>query len=390
MRVLEPEPKGPPSTAPEDSSMLWERILPFEFWYLRKYIITRPRVKTAWYRVMYFLACFLYIYSILALFAVRVEAVPTSDPAYAVMFLIQALLYVLMPFVSFRFVDDILLSDDVPLLFSEAMQFDPRFQWKFQAFAHFNFSLALVALTVYSVLSEFGVLSMCTSIFFTTLFFTPYVYAYSLLLVLLEAYRLQATKFISDLKSKKHDYIVSHSSSDVEIGGERMPQSNSTGPFGSDMELINRYYTLHSRCLYTSEKRGKEILCIFLSAIVTAVGSAYGALTRQFSFLSIFLFTLIAILVVLQIGMSMATVNEMGTLVCRELCTYHMHCLCHGNANNCSATEREVTNRFFNLIVYSKFEIYFFGNFALRSKTLIAILGSITAAIIPSIIIRVM
>lgn len=382
---------------------IWVRLLPFEFTILMKYwVSSSPAVKIAWRRFMYILAGVLLGYSAIALFLLHIKAIGSdTDLEYKIIFSIQALFYVGMPFISMDLLDEVLTSDDVPVLFSEAMRFDPMFKRKFLILTHLNFFLVFLSLVAYCLFSEFNPAAITSSIFFTVLFYTPFVFAYCLSFILLEGFRLQALKFISDVKAQRKYSLLNKSLGslaladvrDVELvvrlTGEELPAAQEAGMW-SEVDLISRYYMLHARCIYTSEKRGKKILFLFLYSIISSIGSSYGVLTQQYELLSVFLFTLVAVLVMLQIGISVATVNEMGTLVCRELSTSQLCILHHERLDGASSSRNyaAIITQFYNCIVYSKFEIYFFGNFALRSSTLIAVLGSVLAAMLPSIISR--
>jgi hypothetical protein len=397
-------------TGSEDD--IWKKILPFEFKLLRNYMILRPLPRIIYQRFMYILALFLFSYTLLSLFDTSSEDHVDTPLAQTIMFVIQALAYIFLPFISMNLLDEVLKSSDIPILFSEALQFDPYFRLKFQIMTHINFIMAVIGVTTYALFGKNDVVTVIAASFFTLLFFTPYVYAFCIILLMLEAYRLQSLKFIADMKLQRHHLFLDHMTANDSTESDSITEdvtlflpspsedeshSHTAGllarerggeasPRWTYRDMIDRYYTLHARCMYTSRRRGWRMLALFLYSGLTAIGGAYGAFTRQYNFLSIFVLTLIPMLVELQIGCSLATVNEMATQVCRELCTTQLCSLRHKTIT--SAADDEALNTFLNCIVFAKLEIYFFGNFALRSSTLLAIMGSIAAAIIPSIIYR--
>jgi hypothetical protein len=377
----------------DSEDAIWDKVLPFEFQILRTYLILHPLSKLLYRRLMYTLASVLFVFSLLALFYLSEHDGGLKDfpLTFKIMFVIQAIFYTCLPFISFAFLDDVLNSSDVAILFSEALKVDSHFQLKFQIMTHFNFFLGFASIVSYAVFSQdHDEFTTGLAIFFSLLFVTPYIFAFCILLLMLEAYRLQSSTFIADLKLKRHhlflDSANSVKESDLEAATPVPPTPPPHEEQWRDGDMIDRYYTLHARCVFTSTRRGRHILFLFLYSGISAIGSAYGALTRQYNFLSIFVFTLIAVLVELQIGCSLVTVNEMATQVCRELCTTQLCSLRHKTIT--SAEDNRAMNTFTNCIAFSKLEIYFFGSFALRSSTLLAVIGSILAAIIPSIILH--
>lgn len=315
----------------------------------------------------------------------------TKSPGlYIVVFSFQALYYGVIPFVSLAMLEEVLLSDDVPVLFSETSRFDPYFKLKCKIITRLNLILTVFAFGSYCVLGVSEPIYIGSSAFFTFTFFIPFVLALSVALMLTEGFRLQSVSFIAQLKNQRRHQIKADNEN---VGDVELPMFSSDQK-GLDMgwrdlDMIRRYYALHARCMYTSERRGKLILCLFLYSVLNAIGSAYGALTRQYDVLSISFFTTLAVFIVLEIGISVASVNEMATLVCRELCTSQLCYISHASMGGIIGNDTldgKVLQRFFSCMVYSKLEISFVGNFALRSNTLIAVLGSILAAILPSII----
>lgn len=95
-----------------------------------------------------------------------------------------------------------------------------------------------------------------------------------------------------------------------------------------------------------------------------------------------------ALFYLLEIGLLVATVNETGNLVCRDISSFLLRVLINSESGEVSLPGIAVNkiSGFVSCLNHIVIEIPFFGNFALRSRTLLAIIASLVGAIIPGVL----
>ena len=369
---------------------VWNDILPVEFKLLRDYFLNQP-IMMKYYRFGYLvLSILLLIFTVSEQVKDYLHGISTPMLIYSVVFLIQACMYVSMPFVCMKELVEALHSDDLPIIFKEATRYDPNFVFKFAAITHLNFFLLFIAIAVYTAFVDQSLSFSLPQTIFSLVFLGPFTYSCSLSIMILEAHRLQSHKFEVQLADMRQMYIRSGaiipslgaSVTSAQIGPIQ-------DPLLSDSDLINRYYILHARCVHTSEKRGKHFFAIFLYSGVLVIGSAYAVINEAFSVLTVLFFTLLDFFVFLEVGLSLVAINELGSIVQRNLATTRLCLLRHTPCYQGNENSGVMMQEFLECVAYARLEIAFFGNFALRSNMLLAAAGTIIAAIIPSVLVYI-
>lgn len=178
---------------------IWERILPLEFKPLRNLLILRPTRMWWYYRISCATSTFLMTYIFAVFVNHLIKGAGREYAPYGVSYIIQSLLYVMMPFWCMSLLRDVLRSDDIPVLFTEAARFDKYFLLKFRVLTHFNFVLIIMASIVYVIFIHDGVYLAVPQMLLTMLYFFPFMYACTITVILLEAYRLQSQRFVFGL-----------------------------------------------------------------------------------------------------------------------------------------------------------------------------------------------
>ena len=144
-----------------------------------------------------------------------------------------------------------------------------------------------------------------------------------------------------------------------------------------------RYYQELSICLAMSESCGFylfEMLSVVLMMDVVYTLAFYIGFTSVQRVSSV-LFFVLNLYLLLQICIVTASCNECGHVVAKELSNY-IYSRC--NQSDLEAGESKKAIELLGCISQSKLEIRFFGGFALRSGTVLAVLGSVIGAFIPA------
>jgi hypothetical protein len=160
------------------------------------------------------------------------------------------------------------------------------------------------------------------------------------------------------------------------------------------LKSMRQYYHLHDAFRNTSNKMGGYYFSSFLLPVMIILSSIWSIYENFFTLKATIAYVAMAIFYLLQLGIMLANVNETGNLVCRDISSILMRVL----VDNCILCEGEEekdayppsftnkVNGFVSCLTHIKIEIPFFGNFTLRSRTLLAIVASLLGAIISGII----
>jgi hypothetical protein len=288
------------------------------------------------------------------------------------------------------------------------------------------------------------------SIIFSVAYFFPFCWAFTFNICIMEAFRMRAKQFSCELEGPlvllstqdpelemleietlplvegrrgggmELDIETTTSRIDLEdtlLSHPPNEESPSIIPLHHDtipapplsISHIRYRYLQHTRaCLNFSRRYGKFLFFLFFTALVFALTAVWGIYLDHTDTFSTFPFVLISLGLVSQLGLSIAAANEAGSLLCRNISNYLLlhHLKSNTNIITSSSTSifkdtpievgaMEVTSAdlqhkeamlLLECMQFSKIQISFIGEFALRSKTILAILGSMIGAIIPGII----
>jgi hypothetical protein len=463
---------------------IWKDLLPVEM-YWGSIVLLYPKFVQVM-SVYYFLSTGIaLIYFAFQINALIVDETPMSHIPRAVLLQIQNVAYVMMPYTSYCYCKDFVKLNVLRNLFQEIRVYDFHAPTKFQIISNLNVSLFIFAIVLYCVSLPLSPIILFFSVIFSVTYFAPYCWAYTFNIYIMEAFRIRAMEFSSQLKilikdpfpeinnfdcesplcppsgTQSRDSPISNKTEinenllekcdrlgkDFEVNSEvkddRMksvscfqigkesssaeerdqnranpPSSSIPSPSeyfsqfnGCETSIVSnirlRYVSYTRDCLYFSQRCGKHLLFLFGTALIFSIATVWGIYLDQENTLSTFPFVLISLNLVAQLGLSIASANETGHLICRDISTYllldpHGH---HPSPKppveslsqlQCTVSfsqslpilPSEETLLLLQCMQYSKLEIPFVGGFALRSKTILTILGSIVGAIIPGVILK--
>ena len=336
---------------------------------------------------------------------------------YSILFIIitsivamQVVIYIFLPYWLFSFVSEMFSEEeDIGDLFAEVSRYpQSSFVTRCNIILFCNVALAFSGSLSYMVLvivdgENWG--AFISSLLWNMLYFAPFIVVLSLSISNIEAHRLQADHFVHHIRAlrKKHKILFSvHKlstsmppSNDSVLFSEHLNASSSSScsdsiAIGTTLQdLNNHYYYLLSHFLSASEKRGKlyfSLLLIPLFILLTSIISYYEGVYDQAPFIG---FTVMSLLFLFEIGFVTATVNETGNVVSRELSSFLLCTLAESHKSSSYQLDNQDIREMHATVAcltHAKIEIIFFGNFSLRSSTLLAILGSLVVAIIPAVV----
>ena len=320
--------------------------------------------------------------------ATEAEDVNTdASSEFKIFFYVQFLLYLGTPFYYFHVMKGLAKSKSIPLMMHRALEIRPsaHLKKKFRLIFNFNIVLVTTATVLYLALRDFGIFWLFFTIFWSIIYICPMGIMYSILVCLLEMHRMEADHFKKQLVMMKEDF--------EEMNEKTAPEQQQqwSDVVRSVDNISRRYCALHDCCRSTSTQFGLSLLLLFLIPITLVVSATWSIYEKFFSLASNLGFIVMALTYLLEIGLTVATTNESGYLVCREMTSYLMRVFVNPptGADVVQLLSLETINKmngFIGCLTYLKMDIPFFGNFALSSTALIAIVGSLIGAIIPGIV----
>ena len=143
------------------------------------------------------------------------------------------------------------------------------------------------------------------------------------------------------------------------------------------------YFRAHDKCRETSRQIGKYFLMFMFVSISFAIFSIWSIYVKQVQWRSTATFVVVSACMVMELGLAIVAANETGNLVSVDICTF---LLFDGHQYNSVLSNEAVI--LLGSLAHAKLEVPFFGNFVFRSSTMLAITGSLVAAIIPGVVLR--
>lgn len=143
------------------------------------------------------------------------------------------------------------------------------------------------------------------------------------------------------------------------------------------------YFRAHDKCRETSRQIGKYFLFFMFVSISFAIFSIWSIYVKQVQWRSTATFVVVSACMVMELGLAIVAANETGNLVSVDICTF---LLFDGHRYDSVLSNEAVI--LLGSLAHAKIEVPFFGNFVFRSSTMLAITGSLVAAIIPGVVLR--
>lgn len=439
----------------------WQDIFPHSVQTLKNIFLSTKRFRLVKY-VYYFLGCFQLLFGVALVFTDKGALDNQSASiAFMVFFFIQFIVYLYLPFYYLPFIRDMFISKDIKFLFQEVVGLSSfkDLQFKYRSFFYVNTGLAAASSTMYIVFRDADWPNTLFSVMWFFFYILPITVIFGFIVCLLESHRVQAMHLKKKLFNLRMQYEAARESSceshsGVLVNSSSLPEEQQTHMADTDMtvfrdssssgvggvtigalnslskrhvsrssdvqvaemdellplllsieDVTRQYLHLHDAFRCTSDKRGFFIFSSFLIPLMVLLSSIWSIYEEFFSFNSTVGFIIMSLLYLLEIGLMVATVNENGYLVCRDISSFLLRILiynssaisCHqvGLDSTCSSNSQRTVvtatvvnqiNGFVSCLEYVKIEIPFFGNFSLRSRTLLAIVATLLGAIIPGII----
>lgn len=297
---------------------------------------------------------------------------------------IQDVAYLMMPYLTYYYFVAFYTDPDIPVLFSRAVAMKPSLRVMIVLLFRFNITFITVAFITFAIY-EGNVFEKVYSSFYSVFYIYPFCFAYSLSVCLMMAHKAHADELCSVVKKSRcslDNIICNSDQSDCSSNLLVEVHSDDVGTGVELHQLYVRYRQLHAMCLKTSERRGPYLFLMHVFAIVFAVATVWSIYTgskRQIAAVGYFLIT---VAFILQLGLVVTAANEAGHIACRELSTYvisrqDLFKVTINGGNNAAML-------LIGCMSYAKLEVLFFGNFALRSHHLAAIVGTLIGTVIPA------
>ena len=344
----------------------------------------------------------------------------SPSTAFMIFFLVLYFAYLLLPFYFYPVLQEIFKSRNITNLFEDAIALSSKRQLSLKFYAIFAFDVAITvtAMIVYISLGDFAWLVTFYNIFWFVVYILPMSILFALVVCILETYRIQSSKFVESLIGLKKKLIIARRYlHDLNLHTESIPgcgdENDHESPVNDDhfsrsvlqevpdveqnpdydykllcaiRKAMETYSHLHDSTRHTSDKWGIMLMFVFLLPFTVIVSAIWSIYEDFFTVASTMGHIIMASFFLLQIGIMLSITNEAGNLVCRDLSSLLLRALLNSSQIHLSSASVNEISGFVSCMMYVKIEIPFFGNFTLRTRTLIAIVGSLVGAAIPAII----
>lgn len=350
--------------------------------------------------------------------------------AFLVFFNLQGLMYIATPYACVISFVNCWENDFIAHILADSFAFDPKLRKKFDAITYLNILLLIFSVISFTMNGMDASMSARVGSAFTTVFYlTPFVLSYSWFVCLVYAQWSRLERFLEELrhmrsicdsKYRAQDKFPSlrvenrqppseqsrrqEQEGDVEDGDgaecrrsgaielplgpvQALSSKDSADNITMSLEsLSSKYYEELSICLGFSKCCGKWLFFFTIFSLFFAVGVVWALYLRLYHPTGVVAFLFISMFQICELGICVASSNESGNLVCREVCSFLL--AESASSRRAGKNGHQEASFLLGCIDHAKLEITYMGNFALRSRTLLAILGSIVGAIIPGLILN--
>mmetsp|Transcript_27621 Transcript_27621/g.51590 ORF Transcript_27621/g.51590 Transcript_27621/m.51590 type:complete len:420 (+) Transcript_27621:264-1523(+) len=387
----------------ERQKRLWIKVFPFEISCFRTFV-TNHLIVRFWNALFTLMTVSLIVYVVIL---VNEHKYVSDDvPLFMTILLnFEGFIFLFLPYICFLFSKIMISNSDLADLITFAIKTDHRVKFKFALLTHINFFCLLVAVVSYCVKETYA--HMIVVLITSLLYFGPLNISVSLSVCVVELHRIRIQQLRNDiiestlsLESAKEKMIDSCEGRETTTTTSADPSINSgessvTGYPPQDVmdSLKEQYYQLYAICARTSVNYGHYLLFFFAFGILYAFTVIFGIYVGQYPTNGIIGFVVVGLFMVLELGLAITSCNEAGHLVCRDLSNYLMSLPCmQGESSFLPVSEVEVKSKRANALLllsamdFVKLQICYFGNMAMRSQLLLALIGSILLAVIPVLI----
>lgn len=339
---------------------------------------------------------------------------------YIIFYDIQGLLYLVSPYVCVNALRLCLENDFIAYVLSDAYSADPKLNRKFAAFTHLNLLLLFCTVLTFTVTADLSLLVRMEAGISSICYLTPYVLVYSWFVCLVYAqwgrleifssllrharsdsearYHANIFPFLflqqqdqqqkKNQKEEQEDEEACRQSGSIECHGPVSPSAAVRIPMDNVLTteaLGTKYYEELTVCLALTKCCGLSLFFFTMFALALAISGVWALYLQIYYVGDVFAFVVIAMIQIFELGFLLSCCNESGNLVCREVCSY---LLSESSQRRRVSKSYQEATFLLGCIAHAKLEISYFGNFSLRSRTLLAIFGSIVGALIPGIILN--
>lgn len=419
-----------PNEFPETSGSLenskWKTHTPFEITILDR-LVSLPR------HIFIAMLAFYVFLSITSIIYIAISRATSSDDddsygmPYILALHVQAAVYLTLPIACYRFSYQVFGDSIIMAMLSHALVSEKDIFWKAILICRGNTIIVIISVITFVAQSDEKYWYWFFAVLYTTVYFIPFTSSISLCVIIVDLLRRQAMSLSTHIKGlrERREILISSSvvpsvdrqslsqlhqrvssdgnvDDDVEIGtGPRQPTAdNETKAFSmsshtskchddiitisTDLHSLRaEYFYIHDRCKSISKSIGLYFFLFLCAGLVFAVNAVWSIYIKEVSWKSSLTFVLASVFLLLELGLSLVAANETGHLVCTHLCAFLLNDRHHyGQA---SSNEALIL---LGCIGYAKIDIPFFGNFVFRSSSMVAIVGSLVAAIIPGLVLR--
>lgn len=337
----------------------WHRVLPFPYVFIRRCL--QSSVITKSLLGIYALIVISTIASICVYLMAHTDAHPSDATIAGLLYdIFQTILVIVLPFYAAIFLRSTFSAPDILPVLRLALLNDPYLVLKYRVIAYVNALLVVLSIVSFSIAIPLSNFEIILYVVFSPFYIMPFCYMYTIALFILEAHRQCTMAFYASLCA--------------EIAGKSACSMS---------DLKRQYISLHAACRSTSRLRGKHIFALFVIALLFVLYSIWNLYQHDLAVAAMLAYVVGGLVTLIELGCVLASTNEAGNIVNRELSTLLMY-------QDCEAGDKNISEAIHLLqcATNSKLEIPFFGNFVLRPQTLLAVVGSALGAIIPGFVLH--
>ena len=292
----------------------WKKVFPFEIVLLRSMLRSKYFVKT-WHVVYMLFFIWTVLYAVVLVASGRNSE--SGEPvSYVVLVYTQALMFFIMPYVSYYFTLQTLASEDVVRLVALATRCDKNLRLKFAVVTHMNLLILSIAFGLY-VIEDHSLYSLYILIIF--LYLGPLSVSVSLAVCVVELHRVKMCQLLSSINSFRSKLVSSDHRDDssdhtCELSWNDKNRESKVDYIIYVTKLEDRYYDLYAICRRTSQSSGLYLLYFISFGFMFAFSTVYGIYLGLYPTKGIAAFVLVGVVVVVELSLVLALTNETGEI----------------------------------------------------------------------------
>ena len=410
----------------------WDTFLPFELFYFKKLLLCIESRALQWAYVIF--AIFV-VGAMITILLTEWKSGHLNNSIetilFYVLFTLTALAYIFLPPVYMLYLKDIVECQHMNELFSESVRMDCNFKTRCQIICHTNFIMVFVTVILHSATYDMPWYLRVVSVFVAPVYTFPNVMAFTTCVMVLDAHRVQIQQFLEvldgcltftkpalypPLSLTEHCHSTHQSPrggtacadeihmnrasgsppTDGSSSGEQPcgPSGRSTSGDSVPMSVLwVRYYELHSVCRHTSRQWGKMMVLLSVVSFLIVASTVWDIARHMYPKASLLGYSIYSIVLLHEFMFVLVMTNETGHLLCNRLSSIGMGRMLSlgwkgGSAEGVpalGARDEDIVPALVGCLSFVKVQVTFQGEFALRSRMLIAIIGSIVGAVLSAV-----